>query len=399
MAKNNKKDIGFDSQEFFEVLTRILSSYKSTSRIDLNTFTSLNANFIYSLALFDRFLGELILYLIKNDKKVRKQYLGIFEGVIREKIHKNENSEWFNYRTSKQMIDNYPELEKLKSQIVLAKTLLNIDLKDKLNDKVWKCYLEARERRNLLTHRGRKPDDIYYKELKYNKVSSDFLLKIFKNGGLYRHSTSRNPDEMEYDERTGRYRSPVNVPNSPVDLSVTKRYLESTIYDLFYLSFTFLLGAKNKDIDIDVTTPLHTLLVHCSTNKSLQLYTLIPAIFLKLIESSSSMNKLSIQDKVNLILFNEMGKDHKHFKKRPPLLKPSGVLTLIDSIKDDEHREAKIMKKLLRNYVDKDKNKFLKNTKKFIKAHEENLAAYNSWLIFKKYLRYKEFKELRYKRS
>tara|TARA_Y100001968_G_C19399258_1_gene740103 strand:+ start:236 stop:844 length:609 start_codon:yes stop_codon:yes gene_type:complete len=139
--------------------------------------------------------------------------------------------------------------------------------------------------------------------------------------------------------------------------------------------------------------------VHCSTNKSLQLYTLIAAIFIKLRESSGSMYKLSIQDKVNLILFIEMGKDHKHFKKLPQLLKPSGVLTLIDSIKDDEHREAKIMKKLLRNYVDKDKNKFLKNTKKFIKAHEENLAAYNSWLIFKKYLRYKEFKELRYKRS
>ena len=396
MAKNNKKDIGFDSQEFFEVLTRILSSYKSTSRIDLNTFTSLNANFIYSLALFDRFLGELILYLIKNDKKVRKQYLGIFEGVIREKIHKKENSEWFNYRTPKQMIDNYPELEKVKSQIVLAKNLLNIDLKDKLNNKVWKCYLEARERRNLLTHRGRKPDDIYSKELKYHKVSSYFLLKIFKSTGLYRNSTSRNPDEMEYDERTWKYRSPVNDPNSPVDLSVTKKYLESTIHDLFYLSFTFLLGAKNKDIDI--TTPLHTLLVHCSTNKSPQLYTLITAIFLKLIESFDSINKLSIQEKVNLILFNEMIKDHKHLKKRP-LIKTSRVLTIIDSIEDDEHMEAKMMKKLLRNYIDKDKNEFLKNTKKFIKSHEENLYAFNSWLIFKKYLRYKEFKDLRYKRA
>ena len=49
------------------------------------------------------------------------------------------------------------------------------------------------------------------------------------------------------------------------------------------------------------------------------------------------------------------------------------------------------------------KNEFSKALKAYAEEagnwNEENLDAYNSWLIFKKYLRYKEFKELRYKRS
>ena len=66
-------------------------------------------------------------------------------------------------------------------------------LKEKVNfseqglKKTLKKYNEARARRNLLAHRGRTPDKIYYNDLKRERIDDKTKKYSFKH--LYKYST------------------------------------------------------------------------------------------------------------------------------------------------------------------------------------------------------------------
>ena len=97
--------------------------------------------------------------------------------------------------------------------------------------------------------------------------------------------------------------------------------------------------------------------------------------------------KLSIQEKVNMFICFLHLLDLDNSLKYKPL----GEL-LLNSIKKEKHEHAEIVYSLLCSYRDKNKKEFIKNTKKFINQSKTGLEVYN-WLIFQKYLRYKDFRE------
>ena len=67
---------------------------------------------------------------------------------------------------------------------------------------------------------------------------------------------------------------------------------------------------------------------------------------------------------------------------------------IIDSISDDEHFSAMYLKNLLNDYFKKDKKSFYKNTKKLTSKFKNEKSNFEDWLIFQRYMRYKEFKDL-----
>ena len=345
-------------KEYFNLLTKLLeSTNKINESVDDNSFISLNANFIYSIALYEVFLGQLLQFAIKNKPSIKKKYLEIFTSVIKDKVHQHKESRWFDYRTDKQMIDNYQELEKEKHQYVLAKQLTNIDLKDKAVGTIWKRSCEARERRNLLAHRGRKPDSIYYDKVKKShKIDDKFLLGIFKTG-LYTHSTDSS--SVFWNPDTQLIEKPENNVDNPTDLSITPNYLKHSILDIIYLSYVFLSCIGVKSLDQTNGEGLHDLLIYATTQKDKFVLAKCMQIYTRKIMTVHKGNatELPIADKVNFLILLEHLKDLKLIKrdKLTPLR--------LDSIKEDEHELALIIRDLLANYIDKNRTGFIETTK------------------------------------
>ena len=100
--------------------------------------------------------------------------------------------------------------------------------------------------------------------------------------------------------------------------------------------------------------------------------------------------KLQIDHKVNLILLDEYLRKEKILKSKLKI----DYQKMIDSISDDDHFSAKHLKNLLTDYLNKDKDSFYKNTKKLINEFKDKKSDFEEWLIFQRYMRFKEFKDL-----
>ena len=125
-------------------------------------------------------------------------------------------------------------------------------------DERFKFYYEARARRNLLAHRGRKPDQIYYDELKRNNIDKKFQKRIFSIG-LFKYSTSRA-------NRLGDEKDKNDV-NNPNDLSVTPHYLTFICSNIIFITQSLLMDVGDEDLDFD----LHDFLKQSIANKNKKL--------------------------------------------------------------------------------------------------------------------------------
>ena len=263
-----KKDIEiFQDQirEFDDMISSILN-ISSIKKVRKDEFIELNAKFIYLLALFERFIGHLNQYCIKTKQPIKKKYIEVFEGVCDEKGKKlkQNSNEWKDwkayYNKPTKMVNDYSTLEKEKNGLVILRAISSdkIDFSEKLLKQKLKFYSEARLRRNLIAHRGRRPDKIYYDELKKNNIDSKFHKKILGRG-LYSRSTKRSDTnfvskKVDHKKKTVQIKLEAleNSAENLVDLSITPSYLCRICEDIIMVKESFLMDLQDKKIDMDI---------------------------------------------------------------------------------------------------------------------------------------------------
>ena len=111
-----------------------------------------------------------------------------------------------------------------------------------------KFYYEARARRNLLAHRGRKPDQIYFDDLKRSSIDSKFHKKILRMG-LYSASTIRSDAEIKTKIKSKKLISadvsiPENNLENLIDLSITPNFLSTTCSTLLMIKKIIFMDLK-----------------------------------------------------------------------------------------------------------------------------------------------------------
>ena len=107
---------------------------------------------------------------------------------------------------------------------------------------------------------------------------------------------------------------------------------------------------------------------------------------------SDDATNLSIEDKVNYLVLREYLKNFEVLKNTEPVKKNTNKI--IESIKNTDHKAARYIKLLLFNYVQNNRKEFFLNTKKMLSNKKLGLTMPENWLIFLKYMKYKEFKKL-----
>ena len=375
----------YQAKDFNGMISNILETSLIT-RINRTTFIETNARFIYLLGLFERFIGNLNKYLIKTNKPIKRKYNEMFESLCDEqrKLLKSDR-EWKSYynRPTK-MINDYSILEKKKNGLVILRSILkdSVDLKEKGIADALKYYYEARARRNLIAHRGRAPDKIYFDDLKQNNIDEKFQKNIFKRSYLYKYSTSMAKDETLESSLERKENNKENLQ----DLSITPAYLHHVSQSIIYITNSLLMDIKDKELDIDI----HEFIKQGIKNKDIRLLQTCYGIFARkiVLHHDGQIQKLSIDHKVNFLLLWEYLNKEKISKIKLNHQK------IIDSISEDEHFSAKYIKNLLSDYFKKDKKSFYKNTKKLINKFKDQKFHFSTWLIFQRYMRYKEFRDL-----
>ena len=374
----------FQIIDFNRMIEEILEISLIT-KMSRNKFIDSNARFIYLLSLFERFIGNFNQYLIQTNKPVKEKYIQMFESLCDEEIEKRKRSkEWKSYynRPAK-MIKDYAILEKKRNGLVILRMILkdSVDFKEKELNRRLKFYYEARARRNLLAHRGREPDKIYFDDLKKNNIDKKFQSEIFSRG-LYSVPTSMISlvNSMDRDSKVK------NNEENLLDLSITPRYLCRVCEDIIYITQSLLMDINDKELDMD----LHRFIKRGIKNKNKILLMVCYRIYARKIslQEGNNLSKLKIEHKVNFLLLYEFLHREKIIKKKIDHKK------LIGTISDDEHFSATHLKDLLFNYFDKDRKSFYNNTKKLLNKFKGEKRNFENWLIFQRYMRYKEFSDL-----
>jgi hypothetical protein len=126
---------------------------------------SLNANFLYSIAIFEKYLADIVKHSARENADARKKYLQKYIEYAEQQMTKFGNKKGIaNLADHEKCIEAYDELHEPLS---LAKFMFGIKWEsvEKVED-AYLDYKEARERRNLLLHRGRHFDTKYKDSVK-----------------------------------------------------------------------------------------------------------------------------------------------------------------------------------------------------------------------------------------
>ena len=186
-----------------------------------------------------------------------------------------------------------------------------------------------------------------------------------------------------------------NNAENLLDLSITPPYLTRVCEDIIFIKESFLMDLQDKEIDMNI----HDLIKQGVVKKNKMLLGECALLFSRkiILYFDKDITKLPIQDMVNYILLSDYLINYKVIKKPKSYLDIS--YKLIDSIKDEEHDLATHIKLLLKDFINKDKNSFYKNTKKMLAQNKQLKIPHDNnfigdWLIFQRYMRYKEFRQL-----
>lgn len=198
------------------------------SRLHRTTIMQFNAYFVYSFSLFEKFLSAVIKLSVRKNIKVRESYAQQFLEFAKNHQSKHGDSKYVDMLTDwKKMLDNYDELP---NPLAIATRIFKVETENKRFKRYYFKYIESRERRNLLTHRGEFIDQRYLNSIKRG---------LGKNGQQYE---KRLKDEIfkrdDFDFK--------NFRQNEIPAWVTPRYFRDAIETLLYIANVIHLSAFKK---------------------------------------------------------------------------------------------------------------------------------------------------------
>ena len=235
-----------DPRSNFDLHTLAIEDRKLTR----TTVMQFNAYFVYSFSLFEKFLSDVVRLSVTQNKKVRELYAQQFLKFAKEYKSKHNDDRYVDMLTDwKKMLDNYDEMP---NPLSLATYIFGIDTENKDFKQHLINYVESRERRNLLIHRGEFFDKRYLDSVKRG---------LGKNGQQYEKLLKERVFwNKDFDVK--------KIQQSEISANVSPRYFRNVIHTLLFISNVVHMSAfrKTKKFYLDngsySLNPIHRILRH-----------------------------------------------------------------------------------------------------------------------------------------
>ena len=379
--KNSKNEDLFISYEDFNELRDLQESFSEYSK---SQFLASNAHFVYLFALFDKFILDIAKLSLKNQSVLLKKYKDYCKTLYK----KNEDENLYERLTEENELIDY--FSHFSSPFKVFTKILDIDFKEEKFIQDYFNYVEIRERRNLIVHKGGIYDEIYFKTIKRyltkfpQKKVNHFLAEVKENKNK--------------------------------NLNVDKVYFAHAISTLYFWvcllvsSLISRVNSENEEI-ILFTQPFNELL-----NFTLETYYGMPLIttpcqLFEFYESeylNNDLSKMTDIDKVNWVLCNEKYKEtiligydesedlDEQEKREGETLKTNFFKILNDKNKTLLNNiEDQLIKKIITAFLEKNYKKFTENIFLFAKRDNYLLEDIESgWYMHKKLSEEIEFREI-----
>lgn len=336
---------------------------------------SLNSNFIYCFALFETFQSNIIKESFRKNGMPKKRYIHRFKEFAINKQKQDQDDRYIHMLTEpKKMIEHYDDLPNPMSTCIY---MFDLDTKNnKLYEKYHFNFVEAKERRNLLIHRGTYSDKRY----------TDSFLQRFSN------RKKRAKEFLEETLKKYSLKSKKAKKLGKIDLSVSLRYMEHVVVTLLYMasliySSTFDLSKKeieHKDAEI-----LPVKFIHDKLLLSLDKFPILSFFFIDFwlsyvrTTANNDWKKVPDFDKMNYLLVSNFIFDLS--KKNAPeefYIHSKKVLKTIT-------KQHKVLGEITLNHINNDVDAIIKN----IKLTDLKRLQIDHWFVFKKFHKDKKFKE------
>ena len=225
-----------------------------------------------------------------------------------------------------------------------------------------------------------RPDVLYYSKLENYGLNKDYLVeKVFSpNMNIWPRTTSLIADHAKK-----QFGFIENQKENPIDLSVTTRYLFSRIDNLVLFLFIVLNHSKINSDRESFFNLFHDILrdiIFKGKSKQLSsLHAIRANYFLFSKVKNIKLTEIELADRVNLIIISY------HIKNNNKKKNYDFEISLINSIKKDEHEHALFIKDLLVYYINCKRQKFFIRTKNYLKKNKSYKEDISNWLIFEKY--------------
>ena len=308
--KKEKLSISQNGAGLAKEILKKLSSYTGPERIDPASLEHImeinrtlksfemhnNANFLYVFTLFEKYLYDLIKLAFRKNRSFKEKYKQQFVNFAKLRQSKGDSRFIDMLISDKKMIDNIDELQHPHK---LLSSILSIEYDNKLVEKYYYTYLEARERRNLLTHRGKNFDLRYVKSVRdaFGKKRQE-TEKILKD--VYADFKPQAKDLIKLEDLID------------TRASIDKTYFSYFVFNLLFHASLFLsLIFKEKSSEqiqhgsSYLTNLIHNQLVYSIDYKDPLFGILCMDLFQIIKPEKSSIKKLGFLDQANFILHLE----------------------------------------------------------------------------------------------
>ena len=368
--------------------------YLFKKRGDLNRIKKIshNGNFLYALALFENFASKVIKITFndrsKSKSSPKERYIHKFQEFAINKSKENNESFLRMLRSPKEMINNYDELPDVLN---IWLYVLNIN-KDGLFKKVKPKYIELRERRNLLVHRGTLMDERYKKSFTKANMASD-------NGQNAKKILDAIIENYSYESPKG------------IDLSASPEYLINAFDQLLIMSYLIYIHSFKLSKEDDSIFPrnlLHELMVFADEIDKPHIFFLLEALVLEHMKNFGDKKTINIPELDRLNLLISSAHLLEYYEKRKMYFSKKKNNQGVKIYKDRISREKEILEskrkafgrsanpkfkknlKLIDSHINGDFDKLMENIKK---DKTIDYIALDTWFMFKKYSANKKFIE------
>ena len=333
-----------------------------------------NAQFLYMFTLFEKFLSETVKASVRQDENIRKKFVNYAEC----RQSKCKDSRYIG------VFDDPNKLQETYGEFPIPPHILCKIFAVKANDKIfhqhWCRYIEGRERRNLLTHRGEKLDKRYFLNTKEKLEKCGQQADKFLNDEILK----------DYEEKI----NSSNIGKKKIPADVIPIYLRKVTLALLYIAHIVHMTAfreSNKYYQTKGSHFLdsgHSLLLHSYDQDSINFALIFREIlvYYKNYICENALNDWFLIEKVNFCLLykfiiehmNEWVKQYNMNNKKKldelPMIDFENVLSDCDA-KYDNYREIALA------HFRKDKKNLIKYSKKVKLTKRE----FDDWFLFREW--------------
>ncbi len=343
---------------------------------------ALNSNFIYCFALFETFQSGVVKAAYKKNGKSKEKYILRFREFAKDIQKKEGTDRYINMLIdNKAMIEHYDDLP---NPMQTCMFMFDIDTKniEKYEEYDFK-FVEAKERRNLLIHRGVYADKRYFDSVKQRFSNRKKKVDEFLEETISTFSTG---SKQEQEQRK-------------TNLSVSKFYMARTVSTLLYTaSLIYFNNCKitkkeinNGEGSILPNNIMHDVMSKFDSSPFLPIAVMDIVNAYKVTLGKESWKNIPDYDKMNYLLTKDYflslaeryskNKENKEQKEKKDKF-IAGIINLLS----DEH---KLKGRLLESSLNNDVDQLISCIKKLDMSKHE----IKTWFVFRKFHIDKKFQE------